>query len=96
MGKPRNVAEVGANDEGPATGIFQGKLEGKYSWSFSFKLPNTVEVMTAQKDGKATHHLPPHFSESSVQAVCIYDISCSIRRGVMKMESRYEKLSSIF
>ncbi|KZT41695.1 hypothetical protein SISSUDRAFT_234732 [Sistotremastrum suecicum HHB10207 ss-3] len=95
MGKPRNVAEVGAGDESPVTGPFQGKLEGKYSWSYKFNLPSTVEVPVGRGDQKETHPLPPHFSESSVQAVCIYDISCSIRRGVMKMETSIKRQMGI-
>jgi hypothetical protein len=65
--------------------VTESKLRGKYSWPFSFTLPEEVSVKDGQLGKKGTFRLPPNFTERASPAYIDYKIIVTIRRGFLKV-----------
>ncbi|KDR78973.1 hypothetical protein GALMADRAFT_64064 [Galerina marginata CBS 339.88] len=59
------------------------KLNGKYSWPFTFKLPK--DVLLKEDTRSETFPLPPHFTERASPAYIDYRLVVTVKRGFLKV-----------
>ncbi|KAF5326926.1 hypothetical protein D9619_004162 [Psilocybe cf. subviscida] len=62
-----------------------GKLSGKQSWAFSFKLPAEVKVSEPQRGPLNTFRMPPNFTERASPAYIDYKLTATVKRGFLKV-----------
>lgn len=67
----------------------EGKLSGKQSWDFTFKLPTEVGVKSADGKPLGTFALPPSFTERASPAYIDYKITATLKRGFLRVNQTY-------
>lgn len=86
MGDPRAPQSPSA----PAgRGKGSAKLVGPYSWPFSIALPTSCNFPLRSKLPPVSLCLPPSFSEKGAAQFINYDITVRIRRGALRVDSKY-------
>ena len=73
----------------PSSSTGKVKLSGEHSWSFDVELPSSCTLSVRTKNAPISFPLPPSFSEKGAAQFINYDITVSIRKGPLRIESRY-------
>lgn len=71
----------------------KGKLVGEHSWPFQIELPTSCMLTLSSKEVPASFPLPPSFSDKGAAQFINYDITVRIRKGSLRLDSRYAYLS---
>lgn len=96
-GDPRSPAQSSSpstnSNASSTSSLWKGKnsskLVGSYLWPFAITLPSTCTVAFRSKQPPATLPLPPSFSEKGASQFINYEITVRIRRGPLRIDSKY-------
>lgn len=92
MGDPRGQQQSGSPAHSQSIGErakYTGKLIGAYVWPFAIALPSTCNISLRPKQPPVTLNLPPSFSERGAAQFINYEINVRIRRGTLRIDSKY-------
>lgn len=88
MGDPR-APQPSSSGPGAVRGKSSAKLVGPYSWPYSIALPTSCNFPLRSKAPPVSLRLPPSFSEKGAAQFINYDITVRIRRGALRVDSKY-------
>ncbi|KAI0649180.1 hypothetical protein C8Q79DRAFT_496480 [Trametes meyenii] len=88
-----SAAERSLETDSPVSFLKRGRLKGSYEWSFSFRLPKGVSILSSiaihgDASERENYHLPPSFSDDQANVHVQYSLVARVSRGGFKAGSK--------
>ena len=80
------------NPESSSAVARRGRLQGRYDWPYSFRLPKGVSILssitTAGEAERRSYRLPPSFSDKESNVDVQYSLVVRVDRGGLRKGSK--------